>query len=134
MPVPKTDSRRYCFLCFFMRKNCSHCRASFEITANDLVFYDKVSPTFGHKKCPIPPPTLCPDCRRQLRLSFRNERHLYHRKCDLSGKQIISNHSTEAVYPVYAYEEWWSDKWNAVSYGIAFDPSKSFFEQYAELQ
>jgi hypothetical protein len=55
-----------------------------------LEFYDKISPIFGGKKYSIPSPTLCPEEREKRRLMFRNERKLYKRKCDLSGKEIIS--------------------------------------------
>jgi Zn ribbon nucleic-acid-binding protein len=65
-------------------KTCKHCNSSFEITDKDLEFYEKVSPTFNSKKYSIPSPTLCPDCRQQRRLSFRNERSLYKRNCDAS--------------------------------------------------
>ena len=117
-----------------MNQSCHQCRQSFEITQSDLDFYDKVSPIIAGKKYSIPPPTLCPDCRRQRRLSFRNERTLYHRKCDLSGKQVISNFAVDAQNPAYAYEEWWSDKWDAKSFGRAVDLQRPFFEQYAKLQ
>lgn len=117
-----------------MQQTCRQCSASFEITPDDLAFYEKVSPVFNGKKELIPPPTLCPDCRRQRRFSFRNERTLYHRKCDLSGKQIISNFAVDAKNPVYAYEEWWSDKWDGRTFAIDFDFSRPFFEQYRALQ
>ena len=44
----------------------------------------------GGKKFPIPDPQCCPDCRRQRRLSFRNERYLYRRDCELCDKSFIS--------------------------------------------
>jgi hypothetical protein len=71
-------------------KTCLHCQSLFDITDKDMEFYDKISPTFAGEKFQIPTPTLCPDCRQQRRLSFRNERNLYKRKCDASGKDIIS--------------------------------------------
>ncbi|MBU0627024.1 hypothetical protein KKG31_00015 [Patescibacteria group bacterium] len=49
-----------------------------------MEFYSKVSPIIAGKKYLIPAPTLCPDCRQQRRISFRNERSLYKRKCDLT--------------------------------------------------
>ncbi|MDD5740031.1 MAG: hypothetical protein PHO20_04665, partial [Candidatus Peribacteraceae bacterium] len=115
-------------------KTCRQCSSAFEVTKDDLAFYEKVSPVFAGKKESVPPPTLCPDCRRQRRFSFRNERTLYHRKCDLSGKQIISNFSVDAKNPVYAYEEWWSDKWDGRTFALNFDFSRPFFEQYRDLQ
>ena len=64
-----------------MFKTCKNCNSNFEITDEDLKFYEKVSPEFNGKKCLIPAPTLCSDCRQQRRLSFRNERNLYKREC-----------------------------------------------------
>jgi len=116
-----------------MQKSCAKCAQKFEITADDLAFYDKVSPVFGNKKYPIPPPTLCPDCRAKRRLSFRNERKLYNRKCDLSGRQILSMYSPDKPYKVYDYKEWWGDKWDALSYAREYDPTRSFFKQFHEL-
>ncbi len=87
----------------------------------------------GVIKYQIPPPTLCPDCRQQRRLSFRNERKLYKRKCDATGKEIVSMYHPESEYTIYDPKYWWSDKWDPISYGKKFDFSKSFFEQYNEL-
>ncbi len=117
-----------------MKKVCTQCRQSFEITQEDLAFYDKVSPVFAGKKELIPPPTMCPDCRMQRRLAWRNERKLYHRKCDLTGKQIISMYSSDKKIPVYASDVWWSDRWDPLVYGRDIDFSRSFFEQFRELQ
>ncbi|EKE26695.1 MAG: hypothetical protein ACD_4C00189G0001, partial [uncultured bacterium (gcode 4)] len=114
-------------------KNCRLCSASFNITNLDLQFYDKVSPVFGWVKYPIPSPTLCPDCRQQRRLSFRNERNLYKRKCDLTQKDIISIYSPDKPYKVYGQSEWWSDKWNPLDYHKDFDFGRWFFEQINEL-
>jgi len=113
---------------------CRHCSQAFETTKEDLAFYDKVSPVFHGEKVLIPPPTLCPDCRRQRRFSFRNERSLYHRKCDLTGKQIISSYAIDAVNPAYEKDVWWSDRWNPLSYGRPIDFTRTFFDQYLELQ
>ncbi len=116
-----------------MNKNCTKCTQQFEVTPQDLTFYDKVSPVFGGKKKQIPEPTLCPDCRRQHRLAFRNERKLYHRKCDLCSKEIISTYSTDSPYTVYCLSCWWSDKWDSKQYGADFDFSRPFFDQFNEL-
>src|SRR3989338_7044218 len=117
-----------------MTHSCRHCSAPFEITQSDLTFYEKVSPVIGGKQYDLPPPTLCPDCRQQRRFAWRNERHLYHRKCDLTGRQIISNFRSDAENPVYELHAWFGDDWDARTYGRSFDFSKPFFAQYAELQ
>lgn len=116
-----------------MNRTCTHCSASFEITDEDLAFYDKVSPVFNGKKEQVPPPTVCPACRQQRRAARRNERNLYHRKSDLSGKQMISIYRPDS-YTVYTQDEWWGDKWDPLSYGKTFDENRSFFEQFKELQ
>ncbi|EKE26262.1 MAG: hypothetical protein ACD_4C00352G0002, partial [uncultured bacterium (gcode 4)] len=115
-------------------KICRHCQNNFVITDKDLEFYDKISPIFNSIKYQILTPTLCPDCRQQRRLSFRNERKLYHRKCDLSWKQIISIYSPDKPYKVYEQNEWWSDRWDPKDYGRHFDFSRWFFEQFKQLQ
>ena len=116
-----------------MQKFCRQCSATFEITKNDLTYYEKVSPTIGGKKFLIPPPTLCPVCRAQRRHAMRNERNLFHRKCDLTGKQILSVYSVHSPAVVYEHREWWSDKWDPLDYGRDFDFSRPFFEQFGEL-
>ena len=65
-----------------MQKTCTQCSAPFEITDDDLKFYNSVSPTFAGKKYSVPPPKMCPECRFQRRLMFRNDRNFYHRKSD----------------------------------------------------
>jgi hypothetical protein len=116
-----------------MSQTCLQCSAPFEILPEDLALLDRLSPIIGGKKEALPPPTLCPDCRKQRRLTLRNERKLYHRKCDLTGKQIISIHSPEQPVKVYRHQEWWSDAWDALSHGRAFDFSKPFFPQFSKL-
>jgi hypothetical protein len=85
------------------------------------------------KRYLIPPPTLCPDCRAQRRLSFRNERKLYKRKCDATGKDIVSIYSPDKPYTVYHQDSWWSDSWDQMDYGRGFDFSSGAMEQMGEL-
>lgn len=113
--------------------NCAQCGEKFEISNEDLEFYDRVSPIFDGKKFKIPVPKLCPPCRQQRRLSFRNERALYKRKSDLSGKGILSIYSSDTPYKVFSPEEWWSDAWDPLEYGRDFDFSKTFNEQLKGL-
>ena len=117
----------------FMQKQCKQCSAQYEITQNDLNFYDKLSPVFNWKKYNIPSPTQCPSCREQRRLAFRNESNLYKRKCNATWKNIISNYSSDKDFVVYHKKEWWSDKWNPLDYWVEFDFTKPFFDQYQEL-
>ncbi|MFH0819078.1 MAG: hypothetical protein V1898_03745 [Patescibacteria group bacterium] len=107
-----------------MNKQCNKCNQDFEITGADVEFY---------KRMDVLEPALCPDCRLQLRLSFRNERALYADECDLCKKKIISLYSPDKNYKVYCSECWWSDKYNPLEYGMDYDPDKSFLKQCHEL-
>lgn len=117
-----------------MVKTCRQCGLNYEITDDDLAFYDKISPVIKDKKYSLPPPSLCPSCRMQNRMSFRNERNLYKRKCDFSGEEIISIYPPTSKYKIYDQKIWWSDKWDEMDYGRPFDFSRSFFKQFEELQ
>lgn len=114
-------------------RNCKHCNTQFDITDVDAEFYEKISPEVLKQKFIIPFPTLCPDCRQQRRLSCRNEKSLYTRKCDQSGDNIISIYSPDKPYKVFKAEYWWSDDWDACDYGIDYDFNLSFFENYKKL-
>ena len=117
-----------------MNKVCKNCSQNFEITEDDLKFLQKISPKFDGKVYEIPAPTFCPDCRQQRRLCWRNERNLYKRKCDATGKEVISNISADKPFKVYDREYWLSDKWNPLDYGRDFDFSKTFSENFLSLQ
>ena len=67
------------------------------------------------------------------RLGFRNERSLFYRKCDLTGKQIVAQYPTNSEYKVYDKSIWYSDDWDATKYGKDFDFSRPFFAQFREL-
>lgn len=116
-----------------MQKTCAQCGSAFEISPGDLAFYDKLSPVFDGKKSLIPPPTLCPECRQRRRMSFRNERHLYRRKCDVTGKDIISVFPPDSPYKVCDKDHWYSEKFDPLTYGRPYDFSVPFFEQFKKL-
>lgn len=69
----------------------------------------------------------------QRRLSHRNERFYYKRKCDATQKEIMSTFQPNSPFKVFEQNYWWSDKWSGFEYGREFDFSKNFFSQYAEL-
>jgi Zn ribbon nucleic-acid-binding protein len=125
-PIPPTEK-------LVDTKTCRQCHDTFPITDKDLKFYENVSPVFGGKKYFVPTPTLCPDCRQQRRLAWRNERKLYKRKCDATGRDIISVFSPDKTYKVYHQDVWASDQWNPMDYGVKFDFERPFFEQFDEL-
>jgi len=104
--------------------NCKQCQTPFEIRDVDRRFYEMIG---------MPDPQLCPDCRMQRRMMFRNFFNWYHRKCDLTGKQIVSMYDVDAPFPVYEMHEWWSDKWDGKDYGRDVDFSRPILPQLKEL-
>ena len=97
---------------------------SFTHSSEDLAFY---------ADCGVPPPTLSPMERQRRRTAFRNFRNLYRRKCDATGKSIISMYREDVPFPVFDKEFWWTDGWDPAQYGLSIDFSKPFFEQYQAL-
>jgi len=105
-------------------KKCQNCEREFTIDQNAKSFYQAVA---------VPEPTLCPKCRLQRRLTFRNDRTLYKRPCAKCGKDVISIYHKDSPYVVYCQTCWWADDWDGIEYAQDYDFSKPFFEQYGEL-
>src|SRR3989338_10133699 len=104
---------------------CQNCKASFPIEPEDFNFYGKMK---------VPPPTWCWSCRMARRMSFRNERSLFKRKCDAKG------HSEDLIsaYPagegtVYDQKYWWGDGWDPMDFGLELDFNVSLFQQVKTL-
>jgi len=106
------------------KRTCTYCNAEFSIDSDDFGFYEKIG---------VPAPKLCPLCRQQERMLFRNFKTLYKRPSSLSGRSIVSMYPENAPFPVYESGEWWSDAWDPMAYGISIDWSRSFMEQFGEL-
>ena len=113
---------------------CPQTHESFTIAPEDLAFYDKLSPVINGKKFLIPPPTLSPNARLRRRLTYRNQIHVFRRLSSTTGKEIFSMYPEGTPFPVIAKDEWWSDSWDACTYGRDFDFSRPFFEQFFELR
>lgn len=107
-----------------IQKTCRVTGQPFVITVEDQAFYTKMGVSL---------PTLSPAARSQRRLAFRNERKLFHRKCDLCQKEMIASYSPDSSYIVYCQNCFWSDKWNPMDFGLEPDFSRPFFEQFNEL-
>jgi hypothetical protein len=105
-------------------KICQNCKKGFTIEPDDFGFYEKIGVLL---------PKICPECRAQLRLCFRNERCFYKRKCDNCKKDTISTFSPNKDYPVWCPECWWSDDLDAKKFRVDYSPDKSFFEQWNKL-
>ena len=106
-------------------KICQNCKKDFTIEPGDFNFYEKIK---------VPPPTFCPECRMIRRMTWRNERTIYHRSCDLCKKNTISVYNPDLSFKVYCYDCFFSDDWDQLDSGRKYDFSKPFFEQFKELQ
>lgn len=107
-----------------MKQECGLSHAEFEVTEPDRAYYRRLG---------VPAPRCCPEERLRRRLSFANQRTLYHRVCSGSGKRILSNYSPGQTVPVYDIEYWYSDAWDRHATGRPFDFSRPFFPQMKEL-
>src|SRR3989338_2984710 len=105
-------------------KTCKNCKNEFVIEPEDRVFYQK----FG-----VCDPKMCPLCRAQRRLAFRNERVFYKRACDKCKREIVSMYSPNKPYPVWCYECWFKDDWDATEYGAEYDHTRPFLEQVNDI-
>lgn len=105
-------------------QTCWSCKNQFTTGPDVFAFYEKMG---------VPTPDICHECRSQERTAFRNESVLYKRRCDFSGKDIISIYSADKPYKVYDQEIWWGDSWDTMEYGRDFDFSRSFSDQFGEL-
>lgn len=116
-----------------MLQTCTKCRANFDVTEDDLVYYDHISPVFAGKKYSIPPPTRCPKCRQCNRLAFRNQTALFQRPAFPHGEMIFSMFPLSAPFPVMRNEDWLSDRWDALTYGREYSLQEAFFQQLLTL-
>jgi len=103
---------------------CKNCQQNFEHLPGDLDFYKKVE---------VPEPEMCPDCRQQNRIAWRNFTNLYLKKCELTGEEILTRFSPEGGIKIINVPDWHSDKWNPLDYRRDYDFSRSFFDQFFEL-
>lgn len=105
-------------------KICTKCHSKFIVDQNDHIFYERMK---------VPIPELCPTCRQQQRILFRNFKTLYKRPSSKSGKMIISMYNPDVPFPVWDIAEWWSDDWDASSYAMDLDFSIPFLKQVNKL-
>lgn len=105
-------------------KQCQNCKKDFIIEPDDFSFYEKMD---------VPIPEKCPQCRQQARMLFRNFRTLYKRKCDKSGKIIVSIYNPDTIFPVFNPLEWWGDDWDPMDFGRDINWDTPFFSQITSL-
>ena len=105
-------------------RNCQNCKQSFTIEPDDFGFYEKIK---------VPPPTWCPECRLQRRMTWRNDWHLFRKKEVRTGEETFSIFPEESPVKIYDRDFWFSDAWDPTQFGRDYDWNKPFFAQLLEL-
>ena len=116
-----------------MGQICEQCGKGFDTSDLAQKLYAKVAPVFDGERFEPLPQVMCPLCRQQQRLAYRNESTLYKAKCGLTRDSMISTYKESSPFTVYSQKAFWSDGWDAMDYGQDFDFSRPFFEQFHEL-
>ncbi len=106
-------------------KICKTCGKEFSVPPDSLVLYEKTG---------IPVPQECHVCIWKNLTAFWVFGKFRKTTSALSGKTIITTFSEATPFPLYDYDEWVSDTWDPLRYGKPYDFSRTFFEQYAEVQ
>ena len=109
---------------------CSICQNSFDWTSKDESLLNKLSEAGPGK---LGQPRMCLHCRQMRRMSFRNERTLYERTCDVTNAKIISAHAPDSPFKICEKNYWYEGKFDPMEYGREYDLNRSFFEQFSEL-
>ena len=112
---------------------CRTCKTPFEITEAEQQLLQRLVPVIAGKEFPFPQSKDCPRCRMLHRNMFMNERNLYYRTCDKTGKTIVSNYAPESKHIVYYADYWLGDEWEAMDYAQELNFDEPFFVQYKRL-
>ncbi|MEK7143616.1 MAG: hypothetical protein AAB756_02185, partial [Patescibacteria group bacterium] len=104
-----------------------YCQKLFFITEEDIKFYRKLR---------VPPPTLCPACRRMRRSGFTLLLRFYKVRCMAPGhsESIISIVPPGTPLKVYDWDYYRTYDWNPLSYGISPDNNRSLFDVLWDLR
>lgn len=104
-----------------------YCQREFQIEKEDIDFY---------KMLRVPPPLLCPTCRRQQRFAFINRASFYKRDnaAPEGPRKVISYVPPNAPYIIYDYDYYRSANWDPMVYGRAYDVHQGFFNQLFSLR
>ncbi|MFA6535695.1 MAG: hypothetical protein WCS92_05565 [Candidatus Babeliales bacterium] len=105
-------------------KQCQNCKNEFVIEPDDFAFYEKIK---------VPAPTFCSECRFQRRIAFRNERKLFRNVNARSGEKILTIYPPESEITVFTDEDFRSDQWDPMDYGVDYNFQNPFFNQILEL-
>lgn len=114
-------------------KQCKECLKDFPIYEEDINFYKNISPKINWEIFQLPSPSICPNCRAQRRLAWKNELSLYKNNCNGCGSDIVSRFHRENPHKNYCHKCWASDAWDARDYGLEIDFSIPVFSHIQKL-
>ncbi len=105
-------------------KQCQNCKTDFTIELEDFNFYKKID---------VPPPTFCPECRQQRRMTWRNDFNFFPRKCDLCGEKMLSLYSEDKSFKILCPKCWWGDGWDSREFSQEVNFNEPFFAQFKRI-
>lgn len=108
-------------------RTCKKCAAIFKIDEEDINFF---------RMFRVPPPTLCPLCRRKRRFgSLMRVPKFFKKKCDAPGhgEEVITIFPPSSPHRVYDFSFYQSDEWDGASYGRECNSAQPFFTQFQKF-
>ena len=97
-------------------RKCASCGENFLVEKEDIDFY---------KMLRVPPPTLCPLCRKKRRFGqFMRVPKFFKKKCGVPGhtEEAITVFPPSSPHKIYDFSFYHSDGWDAATYGRERDP------------
>lgn len=105
-------------------RQCIRSGASFSVSPLE----ERLRSTLG-----APAPLEHPRERARRLAAFNNYFNLYNGVCAATGEKLIQMFRPNSVHPVFSTPYWWSDSWDATSYGRPYDFSQHLFAQMRQL-
>lgn len=105
----------------------AYCEKNFKVTEEDIKFYHKLR---------VPPPALCPSCRRMRRLGFGLILRFYKQQCQAPNhkESVISVVSPGTNLKIYDWDYYRKYEWEPLSYAVSPNKSRPFFDVLLDLR
>ncbi len=108
-----------------MWRACRFSGRKFYIEPEDVEFYKNIG---------APLPTLAPLERLRRRYAYCNSHNLFRVVSAHSGKPIIAAYPPDTSFKIYEHQVWFSDAWDPLQFGRAYDANRDAFSQFQDLQ
>jgi hypothetical protein len=108
-----------------MKRKCEHCQKEFIISEIEQSLSEKIGLELSN---------VCSRCLLKQHLSFWLFGKFRKGKSALSGENLITVLPENIRYPIFSLGEWYSDAWDALSYGVDYNKNELFFKQLQSLQ